>query len=91
MKLEVFINLNGLLTTNNSDDEAVHMLCGDIRLLHTIFELDKDRQLAKDILGESIADIKFYISYKEGESITNLSVKKQQIKQLTKYISEIET
>lgn len=86
MNLQVFITFNGLVTTYNQDEEVVESLSGDIRLLHDIFELEKDSKIAKQIIGTTISKLEFFMTLKDGEETTNYLVKKAQIKQLSKYI-----
>jgi len=90
MELSTFITFNGLITVYRDDDEVIHLLSGNINKLHSVIELNTNKELCREILGDKITKLSFYFSHKEGNIVTNIPVKLGQIKQLCQFITKPE-
>lgn len=93
MDISVHITFNGFVATYDEQDAIIEILSGKLPILHTIFDLMKDREKCKIVLEPVyekpvvLNKCEFYFQHKEGNTLTNILVKTSQIKQLLKYIT----
>lgn len=88
MKLTVFINFNGKLSTYDEDDSIIEELTGNIRLLHVTEQIRKDPNVAEIYCNTRIVKVEYFFQSKEGKEFFNVRVGLAQINQLKAHILE---